>query len=159
MKLYKQFDTLNFIIYFQYQSIKISWSIPIFIDWLCWGFWCIQNCNIIMNNRLPWPRIETDGWRRCQVAGCYEVASFVRPIPWSSHKMNFYTRPVSKHKTYLVEFLLMRRSNCHACSRVSDNCLAQSRSFVRPESRICLARNFHTGLENQEKQGEKKAID
>ena len=71
--------------------------------------------------------------------------------------MNFYTRPVSKHNKYLAEFLLMRCSNCHACARVSDNCLAQSRSFVRPESLICLARNFHTELEKQK--GGKKAID
>lgn len=54
----------------------------------------------------------------------------------------------------------MRRSNCHACARVSDNCLAQSRSFVRTESRICLARNFHTELEKQkDRQGGKKATD
>lgn len=51
----------------------------------------------------------------------------------------------------------MRRSNCHACARVSDNCLAQSRSFVRPESRICLARNFHTELGRQKKAREKES--
>lgn len=47
----------------------------------------------------------------------------------------------------------MRR---HACARVSDNCLAQSRSFVRPESRICLAWNFHTELEKQKKKARRK---
>ena len=73
--------------------------------------------------------------------------------------MNFYTRPVSKPNKFLAEFLLMRRSSCHACSRVSDNCLAQSHLFVRPESRICLAWNFHSELEKQKKQGGKKAID
>lgn len=51
----------------------------------------------------------------------------------------------------------MRRSNCHACARVSDNCLAQSRSFVRPESRICLARNFHTELGRQKKARRKES--
>lgn len=70
--------------------------------------------------------------------------------------MNFYTRPLSQHNKYLAEFLLMRRSNCRACARVSDNFLAQPRSFVRPESRICLARNFHTELEKPK--GGKKAI-
>ena len=53
----------------------------------------------------------------------------------------------------------MRRSNCHACARVSENRLAQSRSFVRPESRFCLARNFHTELGRQKKQGGNKAVD
>ena len=72
-------------------------------------------------------------------------------------KKNIYTRPVSRHNKYLAEFLLMRCSNCDACARVSDNCLAQCRSFVRPESRICLARNFYTELEKQK--GGKEAID
>ena len=93
---------VTFFTDFQYQSIKISWSIPVFMDWLCWGFWCMQNCNIILN-RPPWSRVETDGWCRCQVAGYYEVASFIQPIPQSSHKMNFYARPVSKHNKYLAE--------------------------------------------------------
>ena len=72
-------------------------------------------------------------------------------------KKKIYTRLVSRHYKYLAEFLLMRCSNCDGCARVSDNCLAQCRSFVRPESRICLVRNFYTELERQK--GGKKAID
>ena len=72
-------------------------------------------------------------------------------------KKKNYTRPVSRHNKYLAEFLLMRCSNCDACARVSDNCLAQCRSFVRPESRICLARNFYAELVRQK--GGKKAVD
>ena len=83
-------------------------------------------CNIVPMFKLPiennkLPNFEWRGQGRARILWSYPIwvqclNNFVADY---SHKMNFYTRPVSKHNKYRAEFLLMRHSNCHTCAIVN----------------------------------------